>query len=67
MTFSNTKQQKLPTRSNTQTFLRQRRSCKIPQTNYKVGLCPGQQRPHHPVRPIPSQLWCKNFGTKDYE
>ncbi|KAM6584862.1 hypothetical protein CsatB_011864 [Cannabis sativa] len=26
-----------------------------------------EQRPHPPVRPIPSQLWCKNFGTKDYE
>ncbi|KAK4266796.1 hypothetical protein QN277_023670 [Acacia crassicarpa] len=26
-----------------------------------------EQRPHHPVRPIPSQLWCKNFGTKDYK
>ncbi|XP_051122936.1 uncharacterized protein LOC127245872 [Andrographis paniculata] len=26
-----------------------------------------EQRPHHPVRPIPSQLWCKNFGPKDYE
>ncbi|KAE9592235.1 hypothetical protein Lalb_Chr19g0127071 [Lupinus albus] len=25
------------------------------------------QRPHHPVRPIPSQIWCKNFGTKDYK
>ncbi|KAI5564510.1 hypothetical protein POPTR_014G079800v4 [Populus trichocarpa] len=25
-----------------------------------------EQRPHHPVRPIPSQLWCKNFGNKDY-
>ena len=25
-----------------------------------------QQRPHHPVRPIPSQLWCKNFGKKEY-
>ncbi|KAJ7955395.1 Transmembrane protein [Quillaja saponaria] len=25
-----------------------------------------QQRPHHPVQRIPSQLWCKNFGTKDY-
>ncbi|RVW27065.1 hypothetical protein CK203_057781 [Vitis vinifera] len=25
-----------------------------------------QQRPHHPVRPIPSQLWCKNFGNKEY-
>ncbi|KAG8488950.1 hypothetical protein CXB51_016962 [Gossypium anomalum] len=25
-----------------------------------------QQRPHQPVRPIPSQLWCKNFGNKDY-
>ncbi|MCD7458172.1 hypothetical protein HAX54_037464 [Datura stramonium] len=24
------------------------------------------QRRHHPVRPIPSQLRCKNFGTKDY-
>nr|CAB3457877.1 unnamed protein product [Digitaria exilis] len=24
------------------------------------------QRPHHPVRPIPSQLWCKNFGKKEY-
>nr|GMD00642.1 Protein HAPLESS 2-A like [Ipomoea batatas] len=24
------------------------------------------QRPHNPVRPIPSQLWCKNFGTKEY-
>ncbi|KAF2315335.1 hypothetical protein GH714_038862 [Hevea brasiliensis] len=23
-----------------------------------------EQRPHHPVRPIPSQLWCKNFGHK---
>ncbi|PPS19334.1 hypothetical protein GOBAR_AA01249 [Gossypium barbadense] len=26
----------------------------------------GEQRPHQPVRPIPSQLWCKNFGNKDY-
>ncbi|CAL5192628.1 unnamed protein product [Lathyrus oleraceus] len=26
-----------------------------------------EQRPHHPVRPIPSQMWCKNFGTKDYK
>ncbi|GAB2217317.1 hypothetical protein Droror1_Dr00000490 [Drosera rotundifolia] len=26
-----------------------------------------EQRPHLPVRPIPSQLWCKNFGNKDYE
>ncbi|CAL8122577.1 unnamed protein product [Prunus armeniaca] len=25
-----------------------------------------EQRPHNPVRPIPSQLWCKNFGNKDY-
>ncbi|KAK8966365.1 hypothetical protein KSP40_PGU015632 [Platanthera guangdongensis] len=25
-----------------------------------------EQRPHHPVRPIPSQLWCKNFGKRDY-
>ncbi|KAF5733017.1 hypothetical protein HS088_TW17G00552 [Tripterygium wilfordii] len=25
-----------------------------------------EQRPHHPVRPIPSQLWCKNFGNKEY-
>ncbi|RWW70229.1 hypothetical protein BHE74_00022104 [Ensete ventricosum] len=25
-----------------------------------------QQRPHYPVRPIPSQLWCKNFGKKEY-
>ncbi|KAF7148629.1 hypothetical protein RHSIM_Rhsim03G0179700 [Rhododendron simsii] len=25
-----------------------------------------QQRPHHPVRPIPSQIWCKNFGKKEY-
>ncbi|BBG97510.1 hypothetical protein Prudu_006660 [Prunus dulcis] len=25
-----------------------------------------RQRPHNPVRPIPSQLWCKNFGNKDY-
>ncbi|XP_041000846.1 uncharacterized protein LOC121246676 [Juglans microcarpa x Juglans regia] len=25
-----------------------------------------EQRPHQPVRPIPSQLWCKNFGNKDY-
>ncbi|URE09270.1 hypothetical protein MUK42_21895 [Musa troglodytarum] len=25
-----------------------------------------EQRPHHPVRPIPSQLWCKNFGKKEY-
>ncbi|PIN16358.1 hypothetical protein CDL12_10992 [Handroanthus impetiginosus] len=25
-----------------------------------------EQRPHLPVRPIPSQLWCKNFGNKDY-
>ncbi|XP_068666940.1 uncharacterized protein [Aristolochia californica] len=25
-----------------------------------------EQRPHYPVRPIPSQLWCKNFGKKDY-
>lgn len=25
-----------------------------------------QQRPHPPVRPIPSQLWCKNFGNKEY-
>ncbi|KAH0871803.1 hypothetical protein HID58_078825, partial [Brassica napus] len=24
-----------------------------------------EQRPHMPVRPIPSQIWCKNFGTKD--
>ncbi|KAL6545180.1 hypothetical protein OROHE_009845 [Orobanche hederae] len=24
------------------------------------------QRPHMPVRPIPSQIWCKNFGNKDY-
>ncbi|XP_042048902.1 uncharacterized protein LOC121794688 [Salvia splendens] len=25
-----------------------------------------EQRPHLPVRPIPSQMWCKNFGNKDY-
>ncbi|KAL4383881.1 hypothetical protein GQ457_15G018750 [Hibiscus cannabinus] len=25
-----------------------------------------EQRPHQPVRPIPSQLWCKNFGNKDH-
>ncbi|KAI3458170.1 hypothetical protein Pfo_014833 [Paulownia fortunei] len=25
-----------------------------------------EQRPHLPVRPIPSQIWCKNFGNKDY-
>jgi hypothetical protein len=25
-----------------------------------------QQRRRHPVRPIPSQLWCKNFGKKEY-
>ncbi|CAA2960291.1 uncharacterized protein LOC111406096 [Olea europaea var. sylvestris] len=25
-----------------------------------------ERRPHLPVRPIPSQLWCKNFGDKDY-
>ncbi|CAK9326470.1 unnamed protein product [Citrullus colocynthis] len=25
-----------------------------------------EQRPHNPVRPIPSQLWCKNFGNKEY-
>ncbi|RZC57484.1 hypothetical protein C5167_004785 [Papaver somniferum] len=28
-----------------------------------------KQRPHMPVRPIPSQMWCKNFGEnskKDY-
>ncbi|KAE8708011.1 putative malic enzyme [Hibiscus syriacus] len=25
-----------------------------------------EQRPHEPVRPISSQLWCKNFGNKDY-
>ncbi|XP_039117745.1 uncharacterized protein LOC120253476 [Dioscorea cayenensis subsp. rotundata] len=25
-----------------------------------------EQRPHYPVRPIPSQLWCDNFGKKDY-
>ncbi|XP_047967564.1 uncharacterized protein LOC125211701 [Salvia hispanica] len=25
-----------------------------------------EQRPHTPVRPIPSQMWCKNFGNKDY-
>ncbi|CAF1702980.1 hypothetical protein YC2023_037946 [Brassica napus] len=24
-----------------------------------------EQMPHMPVRPIPSQIWCKNFGTKD--
>ncbi|KAH1199710.1 hypothetical protein GmHk_18G053002 [Glycine max] len=32
----------------------------------RVSFLIFQQRPHHPVRPIPSQLWCKNFGTKDY-
>ncbi|CAM8891892.1 unnamed protein product [Rhodiola kirilowii] len=26
-----------------------------------------EQRPHMPVRPIPSQLWCKNFGDQEYE
>uniref|UniRef100_A0A7N0SZS0 Transmembrane protein n=1 Tax=Kalanchoe fedtschenkoi TaxID=63787 RepID=A0A7N0SZS0_KALFE len=26
-----------------------------------------EQRPHMPVRPIPSQLWCKNFGNQEYE
>ncbi|KAI5652713.1 hypothetical protein M9H77_29900 [Catharanthus roseus] len=26
-----------------------------------------EQRPQMPVRPIPSQLWCKNFGKKEYE
>ncbi|KAL8148263.1 uncharacterized protein LOC141708191 [Apium graveolens] len=25
-----------------------------------------EERPHLPVRPIPSQLWCKNFGKKEY-
>ncbi|XP_021748424.1 uncharacterized protein LOC110714237 [Chenopodium quinoa] len=25
-----------------------------------------EQRPHQPVRSIPSQMWCKNFGNKDY-
>ncbi|XP_057847029.1 uncharacterized protein LOC131056782 [Cryptomeria japonica] len=24
-----------------------------------------EQRPHYPVRPIPSQLWCKNFPEPD--
>ncbi|XP_048605964.1 uncharacterized protein LOC125583326 [Brassica napus] len=24
-----------------------------------------EQRSHMPVRPIPSQIWCKNFETKD--
>ncbi|KAK9063205.1 hypothetical protein SSX86_017075 [Deinandra increscens subsp. villosa] len=25
-----------------------------------------EQRPHMPVRPVPSQIWCKNFGNKEY-
>lgn len=25
-----------------------------------------EQLPHHPVRPIPSQLWYKNFDRKHY-
>ncbi|CAA2991891.1 uncharacterized protein LOC111396725 [Olea europaea subsp. europaea] len=25
-----------------------------------------EQRPHLPVRSIPSQLWCKNFRNKEY-
>ncbi|RZC72978.1 hypothetical protein C5167_048461 [Papaver somniferum] len=40
--------------------------------NFFIGILLSyspQQRPHMPVRPIPSQLWCKNFGEnskKDY-
>ncbi|KAK6926268.1 hypothetical protein RJ641_007987 [Dillenia turbinata] len=25
-----------------------------------------EQRPNPPVRPIPSQLWCKNIGNREY-
>ncbi|XP_071690140.1 uncharacterized protein [Rutidosis leptorrhynchoides] len=25
-----------------------------------------EQRPHMPVHPVPSQMWCKNFGKKEY-
>ncbi|URE41756.1 hypothetical protein MUK42_13480 [Musa troglodytarum] len=41
----------------------------IKSAELEVGILfrfPPHQRPHYPVRPIPSQLWCKNFGKKEY-
>ncbi|KAK7818319.1 hypothetical protein CFP56_041422 [Quercus suber] len=40
--------------------------CRPKHWRRNTAIAMAGQRPHHPVRPIPSQIWCKNFGNKDY-